>query len=111
MHAVKTVVAGGKGDLEPCNRKQHTGDYNVTDVRLKLELATLTTVHVFDDLFSYFFLDDIILKCTTFHVKITIFTFLKQETANGHLIQSGASAPSHAMEEIKIEHESCNNLH
>jgi len=78
VHAVKTVVAGGKGDLEPCNRKQLTGDYNVTDVRLKLELATLTTVH---------------------------------ETANGHLIQSGASAPSHAMEEIKIEHESCNNLH
>ena len=48
MHAAKTVVADGKGDLEPCTRKQLTGDYNATDVQLKLELATLTAVHVFD---------------------------------------------------------------
>lgn len=77
VHAAKTVVADGKGDLEPCYRKQLTEDYNATDVQLKLELATLTAVH---------------------------------ETANGHLIQSGANVLSHAMEEIKIEHESCNNL-
>lgn len=78
VHAAKTVAADGKDDLERCNRKQLTVDYNVTDVQLKLELATLTTVHV---------------------------------TANGHLIQNGANAPSHAMEETKIEHESCNRLH
>lgn len=77
VHAAKTVVADGKGDLEPYTRKQLTGDCNATDVQLKLELATLTVVH---------------------------------EIANGHLIQSGANALRHAMEEIKIEHESCNNL-
>lgn len=78
VHAAKTVVVDGKGDLEPCNRRQLMEDYNVTDVQLKPELVTLTIVH---------------------------------ETANGHLIQNGASALSHAMADIKTEHASCNKLH
>lgn len=77
-HAARTAVVDGKGDLELFNRRQLTEDYNVTDVQLKLELATLT---------------------------------IAQETVNGHLIQSGAGALSHVMEEIKTEHEYCNKVH
>lgn len=36
---------------------------------------------------------------------------IAQETVNGHPIQSGASALSHVMEEIKTEHEYCNKAH